>query len=87
MICLTADAVIGARERYLAQGFTDYITKPIDSEALEKILIKYLPSEKVVRLTTEAPQASADDNEPQDQAFAFLRNIGVNIETGDSDIL
>ena len=47
VICLTADAVSGARERYMSEGFTDYITKPVDAVLLEKILVKYLPSEKV----------------------------------------
>ena len=47
VICLTADAVMGAKERYIAEGFTDYLTKPIDSAAMEKMLIKYLPDEKV----------------------------------------
>ena len=48
IICLTADAVVGARERYIAEGFSDYLTKPIDRYALEKTLIEYLPEEKVV---------------------------------------
>ena len=47
IICLTADAVVGARERYLAEGFSDYITKPVDSHALEKMLVKHLPPAKV----------------------------------------
>ena len=47
VICLTADAVIGAREWYLAEGFTDYITMPIDSRMLAKMIVKYLPHEKV----------------------------------------
>ncbi len=47
VICLTADAVVGARERYLAEGFSDYITKPVDSHTLEKMLVKYLPADKV----------------------------------------
>ena len=34
VICLTADAVVGAKERYLSQGFSDYLTKPIDSYEL-----------------------------------------------------
>ena len=47
-ICLTADAVRGARDRYLAQGFADYLSKPIDSQKLEMMLMKYLPKDKVV---------------------------------------
>ncbi|MCR4677555.1 MAG: response regulator [Lachnospiraceae bacterium] len=46
IVCLTADAVSGARERYLAEGFTDYLTKPIESAALERMLLKYLPKDK-----------------------------------------
>ncbi|MBO4266817.1 MAG: response regulator [Lachnospiraceae bacterium] len=47
VVCLTADAVVGARERYLAEGFTDYMAKPVEGYALEKMLMRYLPKEKV----------------------------------------
>ena len=47
VICLTADAIVGARERYIAEGFTDYLTKPIDSKELERMLINYIPDEKI----------------------------------------
>ena len=48
IICLTADAIIGAKERYMAEGFTDYLPKPINSHELEQTLLKYLPHDKVV---------------------------------------
>lgn len=47
VICLTADAVVGAREKYLAEGFTDYLSKPVEGYALEKMLMRHLPKEKV----------------------------------------
>ncbi|MCR5507414.1 MAG: response regulator [Lachnospiraceae bacterium] len=47
VICMTADAVIGAKERYIAEGFDDYLSKPIDSNELEQTLLKYLPKEKI----------------------------------------
>ena len=46
-ICLTANAISGAREEYLAEGFDDYLTKPIDANKLEDMIIHYLPAEKI----------------------------------------
>ena len=42
IVVITANAVVGAREDYLKKGFNDYMTKPIDIDVLQKILIKYL---------------------------------------------
>ncbi|MCR5685687.1 MAG: response regulator [Lachnospiraceae bacterium] len=49
VIMLTANALSGAAEEYQKEGFIDYLTKPIDSKALEQSLAKYLPKEKVLR--------------------------------------
>ena len=47
-IVMTANAVIGAREMYLAEGFKDYISKPVQPEVLEDILMRYIPEDKLV---------------------------------------
>ncbi len=44
VIVLTANAMAGVREMYLEKGFDDYLSKPIEGKALEKLLLKYLPS-------------------------------------------
>ena len=42
IVVLTANAVVGAREEYINFGFDEYMTKPIDIDVLQKILMKYL---------------------------------------------
>ena len=42
IVALTADAVEGSRERYLEEGFDDYVAKPIDQMTLEETLHKLL---------------------------------------------
>lgn len=49
VVVLTANAVAGAKEMYLEKGFDDYLSKPIASDELNRVLIKYLPSELIVR--------------------------------------
>ena len=59
-VCLTANAISGAREQYIEAGFDDYLTKPIDSAKLENMLIEYLPPEKILR-TDDNDSAPAED--------------------------
>lgn len=47
-IALTANAISGAREMYLNEGFADYISKPVEGARLEKLIMSYLPPEKLL---------------------------------------
>lgn len=47
VVALTANAVVGAREMYLQEGFDDYLCKPIRMNDLESCLLKYLPKEMI----------------------------------------
>ena len=46
VIALTANAVGGAREMFLQEGFQDFVSKPIELPVLERILRKYVPEYK-----------------------------------------
>lgn len=48
VIMLTANAIAGDRERYLAEGFDDFVSKPVMPQALNEVLLKYLPEEKIL---------------------------------------
>lgn len=52
VIALTANAIAGCREEYLAYGFDDYISKPIEAQKLEELLVRHLP-EKLVHKAGE----------------------------------
>ena len=41
-IALTANALTGMKEKYLSDGFDDYLAKPINKDELNKIINKYL---------------------------------------------
>lgn len=45
VIAITANAVKGAKEEYLEKGFSDYLSKPVDTRMLERIIIKHMPED------------------------------------------
>ena len=47
-VALTANAISGMREKYLQEGFQDYLAKPIDKTELYRILTKFLQQEEIL---------------------------------------
>jgi len=44
-VALTANALTGMREKYLADGFNDYLAKPISKDELNRVINEYLNKE------------------------------------------
>ena len=62
MIVLTANAFAGLKDMYLAEGFVDYLTKPIDSALLEERVMQFLPDRLVLTDFEKTP--AAQDEKP-----------------------
>ncbi|MEE1255588.1 MAG: ATP-binding protein [Lachnospiraceae bacterium] len=60
VIMLTANALTGAKERYMKEGFTDFLSKPVEPMLLEKMVYQYLPDHKKNTITEkEIPKAQS----------------------------
>ena len=77
-VALTANAIVGAKESYLAAGFDDYLAKPIEIEDLEKKLLAYLPEEaytaadaKVQDAVKEEAGKNASDSAADGEVLEF----------------
>ena len=81
IIILTANAVSGAREMFLEEGFKDFLSKPIIAVKLEQMIQKYLPEELLLQNDLEQkekiPAASTDTD-----SSAPLENDLVDWEKG-----
>ena len=64
-VVLTANAVSGAREMYINEGFSDYLSKPVDSGRLENMLMSYLPPEKVAVVGDDDNDDEIPASEPE----------------------
>ncbi len=83
VICLTADAISGAKERYMSEGFEDYLTKPVDGEALEEMLIRYISPDKVV--TGDGAAVTIEEVHelsPEEKMNKILTDAGINPSVG-----
>ena len=58
IIALTADAIVGARDQYMREGFSDYLSKPVMYAELEEVLLKFI--DKRLLLTPEQVRAEEE---------------------------
>lgn len=71
VIVLTANAMEGSKEEYLAYGFNDYLSKPVNGAALKSTLKKYLfdneSNDKVVPTIDKPTNVENKEEEQQEQ--------------------
>ncbi len=80
VVCLTANAISGAREYYLNEGFDDYLSKPVETSKLEEMLFKYLPKDKIIIIRSEDDGASKE--EIPEELKVLEGNDRISIESG-----
>ncbi len=78
IILLTANALSGAREQFMAEGFDDYMTKPVEGKKLEEILIRYLPKEKVILQESKVGEDSKIDRRQDYNADDYASEDGYD---------
>lgn len=79
IVALTANAVIGVKEMFLSNGFTDFLPKPVNILELENILLRYLPDELInyYEKAIDTTKLSIEE----------LHNMGLNIPGKSINIL
>ena len=78
VIALTANAIVGSRERYIEAGFTDYLSKPIRGQDLEAMLSRYLPPDKLKEPLEDEPAGAVAP--AQEKTAGTLAPLAVKAE-------
>ncbi len=70
IIALTANAVNGAREMFLENGFNDFIPKPIETAVLDRVLRAWLPQDYLITTSTLVKNEKSKENISSKNAIA-----------------
>ncbi|MDR3300166.1 MAG: response regulator [Candidatus Accumulibacter sp.] len=83
IVALTANAVRGAEQIFLAAGMNGFISKPINPDELNRVLMTWLPPEKIVA-TAAANLAAAATVAETAAPTVIDHELGLKNVTGDS---
>lgn len=83
VVALTANAITGMREKYLNDGFDDYLAKPIEKDELIRVFATLLHLEDSVTQQLEFPELlEVEDTSSKSNTYdeSYLRDHGVDID-------
>ena len=80
IIALTANAVSGAREMFLREGFDEFISKPIEYSEMEHVLRKVLPQSAFSFVEDGVSKLS--EKKPEEDMIDRLEKAGINTASG-----
>ena len=82
IVALTANAIEGAKEMFLASGMDDFLTKPIEKTQLKGLLERWIPADKLM----DVPSAGVMDITKADKDKIFWDHIekisAISVEKG-----
>lgn len=84
-IALTADAVAGAKEKYLSEGFADYIAKPFSREQIKEKLDKIFINSMNQNINSTTPLTYDPNNDRFKDTEAYV--IGDNSNNVEEEII
>ncbi len=80
-VALTANAISGVKKMYLEEGFTDYLSKPVNPEKLEDMIRQYLPKDYLEDAPEELESAEENDG-TEAELITKLRSVeGIDADT------
>ena len=63
VVILTANAIVGAKEKYLEEGFCAFLEKPVDSDKLEQLIAQLLDSSLMTEVSSRSKSETGDGYE------------------------
>ena len=82
VVALTANAVPGAREMFLAEGFQDFLEKPVEISVLERLLKRMIPQEKILYQDRTGTQTKPEQVPADTGLLKRLERLGLDVQSG-----
>ena len=82
VISLTANVLSGAEDQMIRAGFSGYLTKPVNITEMEKILLAFLPEEKIIAERAPEAPGPAEESEKEEIPEKILSIRGLDVSRG-----
>ena len=84
IIALSANAIVGAKEMFLQNGFSDFLSKPIETAKLNNIMATWIPKEKqkYAAIPTAAPADASRTGSTAEEKIRAMNIEGVDTAMG-----